>query len=257
MGDTVQILLHVGIILACHRAEYQRGQECCPMCPPGARVNEHCTDFRSTSCLPCDEGTYMDNPTGMTQCFSCQKICAPGAGLKVKTKCSTISNTVCEAQEGHFCEQQSEGSCVSARKHRRCEPGEFIPSADTVCSPCDEGTFSNGTLSKCQPHTQCEQMDKVTITAGTMFSDAECGERNNTPLVIGILVICLIPFIHPSIFFHFSVAGSWGQLLELPKSHCTSPIWLLLQVVGPQKDGLTILTGLLVSHKGLNSLRFK
>uniref|UniRef100_A0A8C6UA73 TNFR-Cys domain-containing protein n=1 Tax=Neogobius melanostomus TaxID=47308 RepID=A0A8C6UA73_9GOBI len=112
-----------------------------------------------------------------------------GAELKVKTACSIISNTVCEAQEGHFCEQQSEGSCVSARKHRRCEPGEFTPSADTVCSPCDEGTFSNGTLSKCQPHTQCEQIkNKVTITAGTMFSESECGERNNMPMVIGLIV---------------------------------------------------------------------
>uniref|UniRef100_A0A8C6U9T2 TNFR-Cys domain-containing protein n=1 Tax=Neogobius melanostomus TaxID=47308 RepID=A0A8C6U9T2_9GOBI len=187
----VQILLHVGVILcACHRAEYQIGQECCPMCPAGTRVNKHCTEFRTTSCFPCDEGRYMDNPTGMTQCFSC-RIC--GAELKVKTKCSSISNAVCEAQEGHFCEQQSEGSCVSARKHSKCEPGEFIqkpgsPSADTVCLPCAEGTFSNGTLSKCQPHTQCEQMDKVTITAGTFSSDAECGERNNMSLVIGISV---------------------------------------------------------------------
>uniref|UniRef100_A0A8C6T1A4 TNFR-Cys domain-containing protein n=1 Tax=Neogobius melanostomus TaxID=47308 RepID=A0A8C6T1A4_9GOBI len=191
------ILTHAVISRACHRAEYQIGNECCPMCPAGTRVNKHCTEFRSTSCLPCDEGTYMDNPTGMTQCFSC-RICAPGSGMKVKTVCSSNSNALCEPQEGYFCvEPPKERNCEVAQKHSDCNPGQYIqqpgsPSADTVCSPCAEGTFSNGTLSRCQPHTQCEQMDKATVKAGTLHSDAECGETKSSSVVIVAVIITIV-----------------------------------------------------------------
>lgn len=196
IGSLILILLHSLMVQACHRAEYQIGQECCPMCPIGTRVNKHCSEIRSTSCLPCDGGTFMDEPTGMTECLRC-RACATGVGLKVKSACSSISNAVCEPQDGHFCLRESEGNCEVTKQHKICEPGQFIrqkgsASADTECSPCAEGTFSDGTLSKCQPHTQCEQMDKVTEKAGTSSSDARCGEKSNVSVIIGSIAGSLI-----------------------------------------------------------------
>lgn len=161
------------------------------MCPAGTRVNRHCTESRSTSCLPCDEGTYMDEPTGTTQCFRC-RICS-GSGLRVKTSCSSTSNAVCEPQDGFFCvDPLREGNCEEAQRHKICEPGHFIQqpgssSVDAVCSPCSEGTFSNGSLLwRCLPHTQCEK-DQVIVKAGTLESDTECGQGNSA-LIIGVVL---------------------------------------------------------------------
>ncbi|XP_055079351.1 tumor necrosis factor receptor superfamily member 14-like [Periophthalmus magnuspinnatus] len=195
------ILIEVTIGLTCHRAEYLIGQECCPMCPVGTWVNKHCTDFRSTLCLPCDTGTYMDEPTGRTECLPC-RICASGSGLRVKAPCSSTANTVCEPEEGHFCVGPlDDGSCEASQRHKPCQPGYYIKqpgsaSADTECSPCPQDTFSDGTVSACQPHTQCEEKDKVTEKEGTPQSDTECAERPQTPIteisvsvVIGIIVL--------------------------------------------------------------------
>ncbi|CAL9703760.1 unnamed protein product [Knipowitschia caucasica] len=177
---------------SCHRAEYLYKGECCPMCPAGTFVKKDCSEFRSTSCEPCPDGTYQEEPTGRGQCQRC-RMCAAGSGLKVKAPCSRTSNTVCEADEGHFCLGPLEDfSCGASQRHRRCLPGEYIrkpggPFADTECGTCANGSFSNGTLSLCQPHTQCEQLDKVTVAAGTSESDAECGEKTlGLGLVLGL-----------------------------------------------------------------------
>lgn len=160
------------------------------MCPAGKRVIKHCTEFRGTSCLPCEEGTYMDEPTGTTHCFRC-RICSD-LGLRVKTACSDSSNAVCEAQEGFFCvDPLREGNCETAQKHKICEPGQFIQkpgssSVDTVCSACAEGTFSNGTVRTCLPHSQCEE-NQVVLRAGTLQSDTECGQRSLAPIIVGVL----------------------------------------------------------------------
>ncbi|KAJ0064912.1 hypothetical protein NL108_017538 [Boleophthalmus pectinirostris] len=180
----------------CHRAEYLIGEECCPMCPVGTRVNKHCTEFRSTSCLPCDSGTYMDEPTGRTECLRC-RMCAAGSGLRVKVSCSSTSNSVCEPEDGFFCVGSSdEGNCEASQKHSLCSPGEFIQkpgssSTDTVCSPCPPDSFSNGTLSSCRPHTRCEEKNKITVKEGTSQSDAECGEKDST-VAVGAWCRCCI-----------------------------------------------------------------
>ncbi|XP_056240324.1 tumor necrosis factor receptor superfamily member 14-like [Seriola aureovittata] len=114
-----------GNTLTCHPAEYQTGNECCPMCPPGSRVKTDCTEFRSTSCLPCIEGTFVNQPTGLKQCFPCSN-CDPGSGLRIKSSCTTILDAVCEAQEGFYCTDLTKNSCVAAEKHTRCQPGQYI-----------------------------------------------------------------------------------------------------------------------------------
>ncbi|KAM6924455.1 tumor necrosis factor receptor superfamily member 14-like [Xenentodon cancila] len=146
--------------LSCHRAEYQSGGRCCPSCFSGSRVKTDCTEFRSTSCQLCVAGTFMDKPNGLKRCHPCTT-CDPGSGLKVKSPCTLTSDTVCEAAEGFFCIDSTTHGCVAAQKHRSCEPGQYIiekgtASTDTECSNCRNGTFSNGTMTFCQPHTKCE-----------------------------------------------------------------------------------------------------
>ncbi|XP_039656638.1 tumor necrosis factor receptor superfamily member 14-like isoform X2 [Perca fluviatilis] len=197
-----------GHTLTCNPTEYQNGNQCCPTCSVGSRVRKHCKEY-GTSCLNCDEGTFMNRPTGLTECFVCAR-CDSGSGLKIKTACTTTSNTVCEPLEGFYCLFSSGNSCVEAQKHSSCQPGQYISqngttSRDTECSACRDGTFSNGTLlTSCQPHTQCQSLDLQLIKPGTASTDAECKEQSSGAgigAVVGGLVICLLVVLAIALFF--------------------------------------------------------
>ncbi|XP_031137508.2 tumor necrosis factor receptor superfamily member 14-like [Sander lucioperca] len=184
-----------GHTLTCHPTEYRMGGRCCPKCPAGSQVRKDCTGFRSTCCLDCDKGTFMDQPTDFMSCFPCSR-CDSGSGLKIKTACMTTSDTVCEPLEGFYCTDSSDKGCVEAQKHRSCQPGQYIRQKgtalkDTECSDCRDGTFSDGTLlTSCQPHTQCQHQ---LIKPGTASTDAECGEQSSgAVIVIVVPVICLV-----------------------------------------------------------------
>uniref|UniRef100_A0A3Q2E630 TNFR-Cys domain-containing protein n=1 Tax=Cyprinodon variegatus TaxID=28743 RepID=A0A3Q2E630_CYPVA len=171
--------------------------DCCFPFLTGNRVKTDCTEFRSTSCLPCADGTYMENPTGKKQCNPCT-ICDKGSGLRLKIKCSRSSDTVCEALEGYFCIDFVKGSCDAAKKHSSCKPGQYISKAgtslsDTECSECSRGTFSNGSLTLCQPHTQCKELNLQLVKEGTTSTDAECGEKNiYVAAAVGISVVLVV-----------------------------------------------------------------
>ncbi|KAM8755530.1 tumor necrosis factor receptor superfamily member 14-like isoform 2-T2 [Acanthopagrus schlegelii] len=187
-----------GQTLTCHRSEYQTGSECCPMCPAGNRVKTDCTEYRSTSCLPCTEGTFMNQPTGLKHCFACTN-CDAGSNLKINLTCTTTSDIVCEPLEGFFCLESTENGCVAAQKHTRCKPGQYIrhkgtAQRDTECSGCSEGQYSDGTFTSCRSHTKCETLNLEVIKPGTVSTDAECGEQkaNWTAVVVGVVVPCIV-----------------------------------------------------------------
>uniref|UniRef100_A0A3B1JTL6 TNFR-Cys domain-containing protein n=1 Tax=Astyanax mexicanus TaxID=7994 RepID=A0A3B1JTL6_ASTMX len=102
---------------ACARAEYETGdEECCPMCAPGNRVYRDCTEYTSTTCVPCMGATVSWNaPNGLKS-----------VGLRVRTACTRTSDTVCEPLQEFYCTEQHRGSCIRALKHTKCRPGEFI-----------------------------------------------------------------------------------------------------------------------------------
>ncbi|XP_040919120.1 tumor necrosis factor receptor superfamily member 14-like isoform X3 [Toxotes jaculatrix] len=206
MSQILMIKVFSGNTLKCNPAEYQIEDECCPMCLPGSRVKTDCTEFRSTSCLPCMDGSFMNKPTGLKQCFTCTS-CDAGSGLKIKTSCTATSDTLCEPLEGFYCIDFTENHCVAAQKHSSCQPGQYIREKgtalrDTVCSDCSGGTFSDGTFPSCQPHTQCQSQNLQLIRAGTASTDAECGPHSSHGTVILIsvgvvlfLFICIISFV--------------------------------------------------------------
>ncbi|XP_044226879.1 tumor necrosis factor receptor superfamily member 14-like [Thunnus albacares] len=183
----------IGQILACHPAEYLTAGGCCPRCLAGSRVKTDCTEFRSTSCLPCTDGTYMNHPTGLKYCLTCGN-CDSGSGLQIKTSCTSTSNTVCQPLEGFYCMDSTEDGCMKALKHTSCQPGQYIRQKgtalrDTECTDCSGGTFSDGTFTSCQPHTQCESLKLQLIKPGTDSADAECGKQSSKGTII---VICVI-----------------------------------------------------------------
>nr|XP_029138593.1 tumor necrosis factor receptor superfamily member 14-like [Labrus bergylta] len=221
--------------LTCHWTEYVFGNECCPMCPSGNRVKTDCEEDKSTSCQPCTEGTFMNKMNGLKKCLSCRECGASklmfmlflltsdssccclvlkqssmsvfifvltGSGLKMKTSCTIRSDTVCEPLEGFYCSEFTGYDCVEAKKHRRCEPGEYISqkgtsSTDTVCSTCSDGTFSNGTFTSCQKHKQCESEGRELLRAGTETEDAQCGDilSDKTGLIVGVVVVVVVMFL--------------------------------------------------------------
>uniref|UniRef100_A0A3Q3EY68 TNFR-Cys domain-containing protein n=1 Tax=Labrus bergylta TaxID=56723 RepID=A0A3Q3EY68_9LABR len=192
-----------GQTLTCGPYEYETPGGCCPMCPPGNIhcVHEDCTDSGSTFCKHCTEGTFMDQPTFRTRCYDC-KSCDEGSALKMKTSCTIVSDTVCEPLEGFYCSDSRKDDCVEAKKHRRCEPGEYIrehgtSSTDTVCSTCSDGTFSDGTFPSCQKHKQCESEGLLLLRAGTETEDAQCGGLlpQWAGLTVGVVVVLSLVFV--------------------------------------------------------------
>uniref|UniRef100_A0A7N6A9X4 TNFR-Cys domain-containing protein n=1 Tax=Anabas testudineus TaxID=64144 RepID=A0A7N6A9X4_ANATE len=199
-----------GQTTTCHWTEYQTGNQCCPKCLPGSRVETDCTEFWSTSCLSCLEGTYMNKPTGRRTCFIC-RTCDEGSGLKMKSSCTTTSDTVCEPLEGFYCVDPSDNGCESAEKHTTCKPGQCISkrgtaSTDSVCSDCSDGSFSDGTFPSCRPHTQCGTKNLQLLKPGTTSTDAECGEHSLNKTIIWISVslsVLLIVILAAVVFILF------------------------------------------------------
>uniref|UniRef100_A0A8K9UCR7 TNFR-Cys domain-containing protein n=1 Tax=Oncorhynchus mykiss TaxID=8022 RepID=A0A8K9UCR7_ONCMY len=186
----ILVLESIGSCIACGRAEYRIRDECCPMCSPGNRVHRHCTEFTSTSCVPCVDSTFLDEPNGLIKCKVCTN-CDPGLGLKVKQPCTPSSDTVCGTLEGFYCLDPTKDGCRAAQRHSGCEPGQYIShtgttSTDTVCAVCPDKTHSDGSLTSCQPHTECEFLE---IEPGTPWSDSECGVASlpTAGIIAGVL----------------------------------------------------------------------
>uniref|UniRef100_A0A8C1PCD3 Si:ch211-261n11.7 n=1 Tax=Cyprinus carpio TaxID=7962 RepID=A0A8C1PCD3_CYPCA len=180
----------------CARAEYEINGECCPMCAPGNHVYWHCTIDTSTTCVPCPESTYTDEPNGLTKCFSCT-VCDTDQHLKVKKACTRSADTICEPQEGLHCIKLNKESCTLALEHTECKPGQYIKQSgtaftDTVCAGCIDGTYSNGSLRACLPHSKCETMGLTEIKAGTSSSDAECEKVTSVGLIVGVTIAVLV-----------------------------------------------------------------
>lgn len=193
------IISTVGIVIAanfelcfcgCARAEYEINGECCPMCAPGNRVYWHCTEDSSTTCVPCPASTYKDEPNRLATCFPCT-VCDAVQGLRVRKACTRSADTVCEPHEGFHCITSNKGSCKLAVEHSKCKPGQYIKQTgtaftDTVCADCADGTYSNGSLMACQPHSKCEIKGLTEIKAGTTPSDAECEKVTSVELIVGV-----------------------------------------------------------------------
>lgn len=87
---------------------------------------------------------------------------------------------MCDCLPGFYC---SNDHCEHCRPVTNCSLGEGVKDQatrtdDTICAPCEEGTFSNVTdhHSACQTHTRCKEIGRVLKTPGTLTADAVCGD---------------------------------------------------------------------------------
>ncbi|CAJ1055145.1 tumor necrosis factor receptor superfamily member 14-like isoform X8 [Xyrichtys novacula] len=211
------VTVHRGEAIRCHPSDYPVGHICCPKCPSGSRIAVHCTESYSTRCLPCTKGTFMNQETDLTECFTCRK-CDADSGLRIKTPCTERSDAVCEPLEGFFCIESAGEGCSAAKRHTRCKPGQHISQngssvSDTVCAPCSYGSFSDGTFPSCRSHTQCESKSLQQLVQGTESSDAQCGERDPdwTGVIVCGLVFWICYLVIPLVFC-FTFVGN-----EVPK----------------------------------------
>ncbi|XP_035237195.1 tumor necrosis factor receptor superfamily member 14-like [Anguilla anguilla] len=200
------LLLFCGLAYSCGSAEYENNGECCPMCTPGTRVYKHCTEYTSTSCVPCIQKSFVDVPSGLSHCLPCI-VCDQAMGLKTERECTPTSDTVCGPLDHHYCTKTDNKGCSFAQKHTICRPGQFIihngwialislrdrtTLTNTECGYCPDKTFSNKSFSAyCKPHTHCQSLGLQEITAGTNTSDSECGPRN-IPVSIIIVPVLLV-----------------------------------------------------------------
>ncbi|ROL48993.1 Tumor necrosis factor receptor superfamily member 14 [Anabarilius grahami] len=189
----------------CAHAEYEIDGQCCPMCAPGNRVLWHCTEYTSTTCVPCPELTYIDEPSGFTKCFTCT-VCDDGRGLRVNKACTRSSDTVCGPLKGFYCTERNKGSCRFAVKHSECSPGQYIKQAeqglrvnrtctrsiDTVCEPL-EGFYcfeqNKGSCRFAVKHSECDPGQYIR-QAGTTFTDTDCGNCTEGTYSNGSFTTC-------------------------------------------------------------------
>ncbi|KAM4600465.1 tumor necrosis factor receptor superfamily member 5 [Polymixia lowei] len=117
-------------------------------------------------------------------------------------ECKANEDTQCDCVTGYYC---NEPSCDHCRHVTHCPVGEGVKVKatrvnDTICAPCQSGTFSNVSdfTSVCQRHTSCEDNGKVLETPGTSSADAVCGGVTSrcpwmlpTGLVLTSLIVLL------------------------------------------------------------------
>ncbi|XP_037629685.1 tumor necrosis factor receptor superfamily member 14-like isoform X1 [Sebastes umbrosus] len=183
MLSTLAVFGYIAALMApamcCLPKEYKTmNGECCPMCHEGSVVRRDCTEQSGTRCIPCVNGTYMNQPNGLSNCFLCTS-CDQGHGVFVQQECTATTDTICDVLSGYFCKDLTDGAgCSLPKKHSPCAPGHRIKEpgtsrTDTVCELCQPGHFSQDGLN-CTAWTSCSET-QVEIKEGSNSSDVVCG----------------------------------------------------------------------------------
>ncbi|XP_026189475.1 tumor necrosis factor receptor superfamily member 14-like isoform X2 [Mastacembelus armatus] len=147
------------------------------MCHEGTIVRKDCTPDSGTRCVPCQSGTFMNQPNGLNKCFLCTA-CDAAHGLFPWRKCSATADTVCGVLSGYFCRSwANDTGCSLAEKHARCAPGQRTKepgtnTTDTLCEVCQTGSFSLEGIN-CTAWTICPETH-VKVREGNTSSDVVC-----------------------------------------------------------------------------------
>ncbi|KAK3526079.1 hypothetical protein QTP70_014643 [Hemibagrus guttatus] len=163
----------VSLILAQNETTYLRelptGQKVlCNRCPPGYRLQKHCTETHQTLCRPCDEGLYTEVWDYIYECLPC-RWCRSNQ-VEVQT-CTSSTNRVCGCKEGFYLDSDI------CRPHSVCPSGYRVkekgtPFKDTVCELCRKKRSADGNLA-CGQHTECKSDERL-LLRGTKYLDNVC-----------------------------------------------------------------------------------
>ncbi|XP_050972466.1 tumor necrosis factor receptor superfamily member 14-like [Labeo rohita] len=170
--------------------------ECCPMCNIGSVVRSDCSGDVSTTCKPCPSGTFMSQPNGLYQCFTC-KHCDKSQGLYIQSKCTTITDTICDVLDGYHCIDFLNSQCRHAEKHRVCRPGKETKTpgtkvSDTVCVDCPPGFYSPSGLN-CTKWTDCAARNEIQKEDGSPVKDVTC-EKKPKECLVDLIVTSIAEF---------------------------------------------------------------
>ncbi|XP_054638457.1 tumor necrosis factor receptor superfamily member 5 isoform X2 [Dunckerocampus dactyliophorus] len=156
-----------------------KGGRCCDRCPPGSFVQADCDDAKKTQCGACGRGLYTATRNHLSSCIVCRQ-CSASNNQRTAKECTAHKDTVCGCLTGFFCSRNPCEHCMPATI---CFPGSGVKvqttgANDTVCAPCEKGTYSNvsDSQSACQMHTRCEDLGRELKTPGTSTTDAICGD---------------------------------------------------------------------------------
>lgn len=154
--------------------------KCCDRCDAGQYVKAECDGTKGTECVECGRDFFTATKNHLKNCHRC-KICSSSNNKKEVKACTAKDDTVCECLPGFYCINNHCEHCLPVTT---CSLGEGVKvqangTNDTICAPCEEGTFSNVTdhQSACQKHTRCEEIGREVKTPGTPKADAICGDR--------------------------------------------------------------------------------
>nr|XP_032830565.1 tumor necrosis factor receptor superfamily member 23-like [Petromyzon marinus] len=186
--------------------EYEIHGRCCEKCPPGFFMTEKCSEgSKASTCENCTEGSYSDTYSTAGQCKPCD-FCNEEINKTEVKPCTPTSNRECACEDGthEFHDGGIEICCnncpAGEELTRECKIGR-----PTTCTPCNEGTYSNG-RGVCSPCTGCNNDEKM-LAACTAASDTKCGTYDG--IFINFVILMMVAIIFISICclkkHHFSV----------------------------------------------------
>nr|AAI59207.1 Zgc:158862 protein [Danio rerio] len=200
---------------ACGPSEYKSAAgECCPMCSVGSIVRSDCSGDLSTTCKPCPSGTFMNEPNGLHNCFPCRN-CAEDHGLYIKSKCTTMQDSICDVLDDHYCIEFLNQQCSRSIRHSVCKAGQETKTqgtktTDTVCVDCTHGFFSPSGL-KCIKWLNCTALNEMQTEDGSSVKDVTCRPtRGRYGLLCGVTLVGVTMFFFISLCW-FQPNNSNGQ----------------------------------------------
>ncbi|VDI55318.1 nerve growth factor receptor (TNFR superfamily member 16), partial [Mytilus galloprovincialis] len=171
----------------------------CLVCPSGFYRKYDCTTNGTiAACEPCKGGYYNNQYNIATSCARCSAYCIDKNAVP-ETTCNATADMSCRCKDGYFNHSKGSGEWICIQ-HSPCKPGTELqttgtPEHDTVCTMCENGTFSpNVSLTaKCLPCSTCDGERKVQKACDEK-TDVICISNDETSIV-DIVVAVVLTFI--------------------------------------------------------------
>ncbi|XP_075384785.1 tumor necrosis factor receptor superfamily member 5 [Tenrec ecaudatus] len=185
----------------CNQRQYQVNGRCCDLCRPGTVLRNDCSEGISTDCRPCSTGEFMGTWNRERRCHQ-HSHCDSILGFRVQSEGTLEKDSICICKEGWHCTSHA---CRICAEHSSCPAGFGVQeiatsNADTTCTPCPDGFFSNVSSAndKCRPWTSCRTKGLAEVKAGTTMTDVLCGPWPRSrallaiPCTLGALLALLV-----------------------------------------------------------------
>ncbi|XP_051574498.1 tumor necrosis factor receptor superfamily member 1A-like [Myxocyprinus asiaticus] len=224
---------------------------CCDRCHPGFKLKKVCpkSGTRST-CVPCEDETYIDSSNNSENCFTCQNCKKPHA--VVKSQCKRHSNSVCECKPGYYMKIIDEPVSLTWECARcsKCGPnqlrtGECVGRNNTKCQ-CKEKHYPVDKFS-CKPCVECrtdgcEYLCTSSTPPNALRSVNPTKPTNTLPEILVPVCAC-ITFLAVGVFMVYEGIRLWRKRqralspqLSLPDAEVKSEDKPMIVTVSPDTN---------------------